>query len=223
MSHAQAFHEVLKKRRSVRAFKPEVIPEKRLRSIFHAAQQAPSNCNTQPWLCTVVSGERLETLRKVVPEAFAAGQWTMDFPYDGQYHGVYKERQYQAAADLYNVMGITREDKAGRNEQFLRNFTFFGAPHVAFIFLPEPFGVREAADCGMYAQSVMLMLAAEGLSSCPQTALSFNADLVREVLGIGPENKLLFGISFGVEDSKAAVNACRTERDTTENCLRFYS
>jgi nitroreductase len=147
----------------------------------------------------------------------------MDFPYDGQYQGVYKERQYQAATDLYSAMGIAREDKAGRNEQFMQNFRFFGAPHVAFIFLPEPFGLREAADCGMYAQSLMLALTAEGLASCPQTALSFNADLVREVLGIGAENKLLFGISFGEEDTDAAVNNCRTQRDTSDNCLRFFS
>ncbi|MGB2255177.1 MAG: nitroreductase family protein [Spongiibacter marinus] len=94
---------------------------------------------------------------------------------------------------------------------------------MAFIFLPEPFGLREAADCGMYAQSLMLALTAEGLASCPQTALSFNADLVREVLGIGAENKLLFGISFGEEDTDAAVNNCRTQRDTSDNCLRFFS
>ncbi|WP_027873650.1 nitroreductase [Spongiibacter marinus] len=223
MNHAQAFYDVLKRRRSVRAFRSQPIAEARLQNIFRAAQQAPSNCNTQPWLCAVVSGERLEVLRTAIPQAFTAGQWTMDFPYDGQYQGVYKERQYQAAADLYSAMGIAREDKAGRNEQFMQNFTFFGAPHVAFIFLPESFGLREAADCGMYAQSLMLALAAEGLASCPQTALSFNADLVREVLGIDAENKLLFGISFGEEDTDAAVNNCRTQRDTSDNCLRFFS
>lgn len=223
MNHAHAFYDVLERRRSVRAFRPEPIAEARLQKIFRAAQQAPSNCNTQPWLCAVVSGERLEVLRAAIPEAFTAGQWTMDFPYDGQYQGVYKERQYQAATDLYSAMGIAREDKAGRNEQFMQNFRFFGAPHVAFIFLPEPFGLREAADCGMYAQSLMLALTAEGLASCPQTALSFNADLVREVLGIGAENKLLFGISFGEEDTGAVVNNCRTQRDTSDNCLRFFS
>lgn len=202
---------------------PEPIAPQRLSAIFNIAQQAPSNCNTQPWLTAVVSGEPLETLRSKIPEAFGAGQWSMDFPYDGQYQGVYKDRQHQAAAELYRAMGIAREDKAGRNEQFMRNFRFFDAPHVAFIFLPEPFGLREAADCGMYAQTLMLSLTAHGYASCPQTALSFNADLVREVLGIEASNKLLFGISFGLEDPAAAENSCRTPRDTGSDCLRFYS
>ncbi|WP_374962517.1 nitroreductase family protein [Spongiibacter tropicus] len=88
--------------------------------------------------------------------------------------------------------------------------------------MPEPFGLREAADCGMFAQNLMLSLTAEGLASCPQTALSFNADLVRDVLDIPPENKLLFGISFGYEDAEDPANRCRTQRAPLGECIRFY-
>ena len=217
-----AFADIARQRRSVRGFISKPVEQTLLNRVFETASTAPSNCNTQPWECAVVSGDKLETLRQRIPDAFASGQWTMDFPYDGKYAGVYKERQYQAAADLYAAMGIAREDKVGRNAQFMRNFEFFGAPHVAFIFLPEPFGLREAADCGMFAQNLMLSLTAEGLASCPQTALSFNADLVREVLDIPPENKLLFGISFGYEDADDQANRCRTQRAPLGECIRFY-
>ena len=217
-----AFADIARQRRSVRGYLAKPVGQDLLNRVFETAATAPSNCNTQPWECAVVSGEKLEILRQRIPEAFTAGQWTMDFPYDGKYDGVYKERQYQAAADLYAAMDIAREDKVGRNAQFMRNFEFFGAPHVAFIFLPEPFGLREAADCGMFAQNLMLSLTAEGLASCPQTALSFNADLVREVLGIAPENKLLFGISFGYEDEDDPANRCRTQRAPLGECIRFY-
>ena len=217
-----AFADIARQRRSVRGYLAKPVGQDLLNRVFETAATAPSNCNTQPWECAVVSGEKLEILRQRIPEAFTAGQWTMDFPYDGKYDGVYKERQYQAAADLYAAMDIAREDKVGRNAQFMRNFEFFGAPHVAFIFLPEPFGLREAADCGMFAQNLMLSLTAEGLASCPQTALSFNADLVREVLGIAPENKLLFGISFGYEDEEDPRNRCRTQRAPLGECIRFY-
>ncbi len=217
-----AFADIARQRRSVRGFISKPVEQTLLNRVFETASTAPSNCNTQPWECAVVSGDKLETLRQRIPDAFASGQWTMDFPYDGKYAGVYKERQYQAAADLYAAMGIAREDKVGRNAQFMRNFEFFGAPHVAFIFLPEPFGLREAADCGMFAQNLMLSLTAEGLASCPQTALSFNADLVREVLDIPPENKLLFGISFGYGDAEDPANRCRTQRAPLGECIRFY-
>jgi len=105
----------------------------------------------------------------------------------------------------------------------MRNFAFFDAPHVAFLFLPEPFGLREAADLGMYAQTLMLGMVAHGLGSCPQTALSFEADLIRKTLGVDASNKLLFGISFGVPVSDAAVNRCATDRAELADCVHFHS
>jgi len=193
-----------------------------LERIFSVAQCAPSNCNTQPWITHVVSGARLDHLRASMPERFMSGNFSMDFPYDGVYEGVYKERQYGAAQALYDAVGIQRQEKDKRHEQFMRNFTFFDAPHVAFLFLPEPFGLREAADLGMYAQTLMLTMTAHGLGSCPQTALSFQADYVREVLEIDVANKLLFGISFGYPDVEAAANRCVTDRAALEDSVFFH-
>jgi len=189
--------------------------------VFAVAQGAPSNCNTQPWQTVVASGAKLERLRERLPADFGAGRISMDFPYSGVYDGVYKERQYGAAAALYDALGIERSDKAGRKAAFDRNFAFFGAPHAAFVFIPEAFGIREAADIGMYAQTLMLSLTAHGLASCPQTALSFFADQAREELGVPADLKLLFGISFGYEDTSDPVNTCRTERAELDANVRF--
>ncbi len=191
-------------------------------SVFDSAQRAPSNCNTQPWLVHVASGETLAQLRETLPKAFLAGELSLDYPYDGIYDGVYKERQYGAAQALYSAVGIERGDKAARHEVFMRNFTFFDAPHVAFLFLPEPFGIREAADLGMYAQNLMLALTAHGLGSCPQTSLGFLANPIREAMGVEASNKLLFGLSFGYPDPDAAANTCNTERAGLADCVHFH-
>ena len=152
-----------------------------------------------------------------------AGEFTMDFPYDGSYDGVYKDRQYGAAQALYDSVGITREEKARRHEVFMRNYSFFGAPHVAFLFLPEPFGLREAADLGMFAQTLMLSLTAHGLGSCPQTALGFLSDQVREELSIESSNKLVFGISFGYPNPDDPINSCATDRAALADIVTFHS
>ncbi|MEP4147765.1 MAG: nitroreductase [Halioglobus sp.] len=217
-----AFAQVVEERRSLRAFKAEPVSEQLLKEVFQVAQRAPSNCNTQPWLVHVASGASIEKLRAEMSERFMAGEMSLDFPYDGSYDGVYKERQHGSAQALYDSVGIERSDKASRHVQFMRNFTFFDAPHVAFFFLPEPFGLREAADLGMYAQTVMLSLTANGLGSCPQTALSFQADLIRETLGVDASNKLLFGISFGYPDPEAPVNNCVTDRAALADTVTFH-
>lgn len=219
---SQAFTTIVNQRRSLRGFLPQAVEPATLESVFACAQRAPSNCNTQPWQVHVVSGEKLEYLRSEMPSQFMEGKMSMDFPYDGVYDGVYKDRQYGAAAALYEAAGIARKDKAARQEQFMRNFSFFGAPHVAFLFLPEPFGLREAADLGMYAQTLMLAITAHGLGSCPQTALSFQVELVRETLSVDPSNKLLFGISFGYPDPDEPANRCVTERAALTDTVTFH-
>ncbi|MDH4041315.1 MAG: nitroreductase [Gammaproteobacteria bacterium] len=219
---ARIFDEIVLGRRSLRAFLPQPVPAQTLERVFEVAQRAPSNCNTQPWLTHVASGASLQALRDELPRRFMKGEITLDFPYDGVYQGVYKERQYASAQALYDAVSIERSDKVRRQEQFMRNFTFFDAPHVAFLFLPEPFGLREAADLGMYAQTLMLAMSAHGLGSCPQTALSFEADVIREELAVEAGNKLLFGISFGYPDPDAPVNRCATDRAALADCVRFH-
>lgn len=221
-NQSEVFKDVVASRRSLRAFKSDPVSPEILESVFSTALKAPSNCNTQPWLVHVASGESVETLRREMPTRFMAGEMTMDFPYDGSYQGVYKERQYGSAQALYDSMGITREEKEKRQTAFMRNFSFFDAPHVAFLFLPEPFGLREACDMGMFAQTLMLSLTAHGLGSCPQTALSFQVDFVREQLDVEASNKLVFGISFGYPEAEAPVNSCTTDRASLSDIVTFH-
>ena len=219
---SEIFRDIATRRRSLRAFRSQPVAQDILKSVFTTAMEAPSNCNTQPWLVHVASGASLQSLREEMPKRFMAGEMSMDFPYDGSYEGVYKERQYGAAQALYDAMDIAREEKDKRQAAFLRNFSFFDAPHVAFMFLPEPFGLREACDMGMFAQTLMLAMTAHGLGSCPQTSLSFQVDYVREQLGVDASNKLVFGISFGYPETDARVNRCTTDRAALADLVTFH-
>lgn len=218
---AETFLNIVANRRSMRAFKSDPVPRAVIEAVMGGAQQAPSNCNTQPWFVHVVTGDTLEQLRATLPTQFAAGEVALDFPYDGQYDGVYKERQYASATALYDALGISRDEKAARNEWFMRNFTFFDAPAVAFFTLPSQFGLREACDLGMYAQTVMLGLVAHGLGSCPQTSLGFMANVIRPALGLGDHEKLMFGLSFGYA-TETPVNQVQTERAALHDVVTFH-
>lgn len=215
--------ETITQRRSVRAFLPREVPAELMREVFALAQRAPSNCNTQPWIVQVVSGRTRDALRQRLSQAGAEpSQYRPDFPYDGNYPGIYRDRQHDAAARLYAAMGIAREDRRARAFAGLRNFSFFDAPHAAFVFLSEPFGLREAVDCGMFGQTLMLALTAHGIASCAQAALSFHPQIVREVLGVPVEHRLLYGVSFGYEDTTAPANACRVPRAPLDDAVRFH-
>ena len=53
--------ELVKKRRSVRRFKPDPIPDEYFDKIIEVARQAPSGFNTQPWEFVIVKDEALRS------------------------------------------------------------------------------------------------------------------------------------------------------------------
>ncbi|HEX7819532.1 MAG TPA: nitroreductase [Sphingobium sp.] len=210
-------------RRSIRGFRANPVPDAVLRDALALAQQAPSNCNTQPWDVHLVSGAALERVRAALVEASSAGRPVVeDFPQHAGYRGVHRDRQIGSAKALYGALGIERGDKAGRIKAALDNFRFFGAPHAAFVFLSEHYGVREAADCGMFAQTLMLALAARGVGSCAQGAIGHRADIVRAELGVADSQRLLFAIAIGQEDAAHPANAARTDRAAVDDAVVFH-
>lgn len=204
---------LLARRRSVRGFAADEVPAAQMERIFSHARLSPSNCNVQPWIVHVVSGGKAAEMRQALEGAATErAEARPDFPLTQAYSGPYRSRQVDAAKALFAATGVEREDRQARHASFIRNFRFFDAPHAAFIFLPPWAGWREAADVGMYAQALMLSMAAEGVASCAQATLSHHADVVKRVLGIDEELGLLLGIAFGFEDRDHPANRTRTTR-----------
>ncbi len=215
--------DAIRHRRSVRGFLSDEVPEATLREVFELAQWSPSNCNVQPWTPHVVSGDALKRLRGALVAAGMRDEPIKpDWPADGKFTGIYRERQVDAAQKLYGAMGVERRDVVGRKMAYIRNHAFFDAPHAVLIFMPEPFDTREAADIGMYAQTLMLALIARGIASCAQGALGLFPEIIREHLGIPANYKLLFGISFGYEDRSIKANAARIGRALIDDAVRFH-
>jgi nitroreductase len=215
--------EAIRLRRSVRGFLPDEVPEATLREVFELAQCSPSNCNVQPWTPHVVSGGTLGRLRDALVAAGMRDEPIKpDWPADGKFTGVYRERQVDAAQKLYGAMGVARNDRIGRKMAYVRNHAFIDAPHAVLIFMPAPFDTREAADIGMYAQTLMLALTTRGIASCAQGALGLFPGIIREQLGIPAHQKLLFGISFGFEDRNVKANAARVGRAGIDDTVRFH-
>ena len=223
LKNTMTVEQALLSRRSIREYKSQPIDKKILAAVFDIAQWAPSNCNTQPWEICVASGASCERLRAKITEAAFKGEISdMDIPYDGVYQGVYKDRQYGSANAVYSALGIERSDKARRGEFFMRNFCFFDAPHVSFLFINKKFSIREGADLGMYAQSLMLAMQANGIGSCPQTSLGFFSGIVKEEFNIDDDLSLMFGISFGYPADDSAINGIQIDRAALSETTTFF-
>ncbi|MCB1407778.1 MAG: nitroreductase family protein [Rhodobacteraceae bacterium] len=218
----QDFDTLVRARRSVRGYRPDPVPRAIIEQIVATALWAPSNCNVQPWSVHVVSGDSLRRLGQALIQQAQSGKPHPDVPMDTAYRDTFRARQIGSAKALYNAMGIARDDHAGRTAAFLRNLDAFGAPHAAFVFLPEGFGTREAGDLGGFVQTLLLAITAQGLGSCAQGALSLYPNVVRSHLGLPEGPQLICGIAFGLEDPDHPANAARTDRAPLSEILTLH-
>lgn len=71
-----AFLQLAEQRRSVRAYKPDPVPDELLQTVLEAGRLAPSACNKQPWRFIVVRGE---AARRALGAAYAR-EWFWQAP-----------------------------------------------------------------------------------------------------------------------------------------------
>ena len=215
---------LLDKRYSARAYLDKPVPEALLKAIFTQAQLAPSNCNVQPWQTCVVSGDKKEQLKNDLVSTIMKGAApNPDFNWLPKYEGIHRDRQFGSANALYSAIGVNRDDKQGRQQAMIRNWQFFDAPHVAFFTMDKYLDIMGAVDLGIYAQTLSLVLAEHGLSNCMQGALGQFPDPIKKALNLPEQRGILFGMSFGYADNKAAVNTTRTARENISNAVAFFN
>jgi nitroreductase len=196
-------YEAVTSRRAVRGFTDRPVPKEVLERVLSAAAWAPSGSNIQPWHAYVLTGAPLAELKKRAGERLVAGDpW--DEPeyemYPPSLKSPYRERRSAFGEQRYGALGIAREDLEARQRAASANWDCFGAPAALFCYIDRDLGPAQWSDVGMYLQTVMLLLRAEGLHSCPQMAWAKFRRSVAEVVSPPDELVLFCGMSIGFED-----------------------
>jgi nitroreductase len=216
------FESVVRSRYSARRFRPEPVPDETLTRILEVAQSTPSWCNCQPWQLVITRGEATARLRDALyAHAKSGAPAQPDFAFPVAYQGVYRERRKVCGVQLYQALGIGRDDRAAAAEQSLENFRLFGAPHVAIVTTEADLGVYGAIDCGLYLQTFLLAARDAGVDSIAQAALASYPHLIRELLGLPEQRRVVCGISFGFAEQDDRIHSYRTQRAALADVVRF--
>lgn len=216
--------QAIKQRRSVRSYHEKPVEQALIKSIFEQAQDAPSNCNTQPWHVSVVSGKiRDQIEERMVAEIMAGEQPQNVFKSgDKDLTGNYRKRQIDCAIALYDSVGVKFDEKDKRQQLMLRNWQFFGAPHGAFFSMPKTMREVNAVDVGIYLQTLMLLMTANGIGCCPQGALAAYPNAAYELAGVPEDHGILFGLSFGYPKIEEPINNYDVGRVALNDSVTFY-
>jgi len=217
-------HDALAARKSVRAFLDNPLSRETVSRVLDSARNSPSGVNTQPWQVAVVMGEKKEALQKMIEDAFSRGEKPqMDYQYYPlKWSEPYKTRRFQCGLQLYAALGIKREEKERRKEQWIANYRAFDAPVMLYFFMETGMETGSFMDYGMFLQSVMLAAVEEGLATCPQAALGEYPKIVKDFLGYPDDSILICGMALGYEDTAAKVNNYRTTREPVDTFTKFF-
>ena len=150
-----------------------------VRDILDRAARAPSGGNLQPWLVHALAGERLEALKDQLRPRFAKelprGEGAEYQVYPPELKEPYYDRRSRVATQLYDSIGIPREDRPGRYRQFSRNYLFYDAPVGLFVSIDRIMGPPQWSDLGGFIQNIMLLARAHGLHTCAAGSLDLVA------------------------------------------------
>jgi nitroreductase len=207
-------------RSSVRAFLKKPVSNDLIKKLLIKSSRSPSGGNLQPWKFYVINKNSMEeflTFQKNWSQPEVA-------PYEIYPSGLkepYRTSRFELGQEMYSLLNISREDKAGRIEQVMKNFDFFGAPAAFFCFVDRQMGPPQWSDLGMFLQTFMLLAKEEGLDTCAQEAWSIKHDSVSNFLG-APESEMLFcGMSIGFKDHDALINQLESKRRPIEEWASF--
>lgn len=214
---------LVRSRWSCRAFLSTPVPISTLESIFTLAQAMPSGCNSQPWHATLLSGESARSFARALADHAIDGEHNPDLAFPREYRGVYRERRRSAAIELYRNVGVAKGDRTALEAQRMRNFEFFGAPHIAIITTDEALGPYGVLDCGIYVGALLLGAEAMGLAAIPQGAPAEHSDFIRNHLGIGSDRHIICSVSFGYADTLNPANRTRTDRADIGQCVTWMN
>lgn len=221
--------EAIRSRKSIRGYKPDQVPKEILREILEIATHAPSAMNTQPWEITVVSGEVLDNIRKGNIEMLDSGVKPHPEVAYKPFEGKYRERQVDLAIQLFQLMGIGREDKEKRAEWAQRGFRFFDAPAGIILSIDRSLidstkgELMALMDIGSLSQNICLTALKYGLGTCINDQGIMFPQVVRKFTHI-PESKLMcICIAIGYPDWNFPANKVETSREQLENVVTWHA
>ena len=232
----EEFSNFLASRRSTRDFLPTPVAPELIEKILKDSLTAPSWSNTRPFKVAVATGEireristeflsRWSVLSKIMRKGLLNklriiysryGLPTSNRSIAKPYPSELKPRAERVGREMYETFGVARGDRTARDQQWAKNYSFFGAPVELFIYVHKSLHIYAASDAGLMMQNLVLSAHAHGLGTCAQGAVAIWDDVVRKEFDIPKDYRLLCGIAMGYP-SDSPINDFKANRIDVED------
>jgi nitroreductase len=179
--------------------------------------------NTQPWQITVIAGKVLDEIRRENMRALNEGMMSTEEIIRTSFEGIYRKRQVDLAIQLFQLMGIGREDKEKRNQWTMRGFRYFDAPAAIILSLDKSMNsTLTLCDIGILCQSICLAALEFGLGTCIEDQGILFPDNLRKLAGLPESSRPIMCLAIGYPDWEYPANKLVTPREILDNNTKWY-
>jgi len=216
--------QAIEERRSIRGFTDQPVPRALLEEIIALANRAPSSMNTQPWHLHVLTGGPLERVRRGNSERMLAGvPPSREIEDYAAYEGEHRKRQIEIAVQLFESMGIERNDAERRQDWVMRGFRQFDAPVSVVVCFDKALLNNTIAHFDTGAMTYGLVLAAwsRGLGAVINGQGIMQSPVVREVADIPDDQVILTCVALGWPDESFVANSVVSRRRPVKDVACF--
>jgi nitroreductase len=218
------FETLVQERRSIRGYKSDPVPRAVIDEVIAIAKHAPPSMNTQPWHFHVITGEPLECIRRGYTERMMAGASVdREIKMGHGYEGVHRKRQVAIAVQLFEAMGIERDDKAGRQDWVMRGFRQFDAPVSIVMTIDKELAEDTVSHFDLGAATYGLVLAAwtKGLGSVINGQGIMQSSVVREFAKIPDDEIIMTCVAMGYPDDGFVANDVKPVREANDDVVSY--
>lgn len=218
------YDQVVFGRRSIRAFQKRAVPRAVLEEVIALAARAPSSMNTQPWHLHVLTGEPLDRIRAENTERMLAGvPPAKDSRGSDAYEGPHRQRQVEIAVQLFQAMGIARDDKEKRQDWILRGFRQFDAPVSIVVTYDRVLRDGDIAqfDSGALVNGLVNAAWSRGLGCVVNSQGIMHSPVVRKHAAIPDDQVIMICVALGYPDEDFPANAVVSTRRPVSEVARF--
>jgi len=207
---------VIKQRRSIRAFDKRMPPRALIAECLEAATWAPSATNQQPWEFIVLTGSALEAVNAITEENFF-----QRLP-DGNAFGDPPEPLKTRQQDVLDAM-IAAAEKAGidPNEIFENSLRFFDAPVAVYFVSHKDADSQYQLSTAAALENFLLAAHARGLGACWLTVTVVCAEDIKKQLSIPDDRELLGGVALGYPVEGSMLNSFPRTRAPVDEVTRW--
>lgn len=124
---------------------------------------------------------------------------------------------------LFDVMGIARDDKARRTDWVMRGFRQFDAPVSLVLTYDkylEPAAISQF-DLGALSHALVLAAWERGLGSVINGQGIMQSAVVREHAGIPDDQNIMICIAMGYPDEDFVANSVKSVREDSDKLVRY--